>query len=71
MCLVDFQEIGYYPIRIPNTLTKPVRVKVVLFDANERITKAPRDDASLISPIITAARSGFKLICAFSRNGAA
>ena len=52
-------------------LTKPVRMKVVLLDAHERITKAPREDTSLINPKITAIRRGLKLICAFSRNGAA
>jgi len=62
--------IDYLPTNIPNVLTTPPSMKAVLFEANEKMAKAPREDTSLNMPIITAARRGSKLIPALSRNGA-
>ena len=63
-------NLDFSPNNIPNILATPARMKAVLFEVYEKMTKADREDTSLMIPIMTAARRGSKLIWALSRNGA-
>ena len=51
-------------------LVAPAKMKVVLFEAKDNMMKAAREKTSLKIPIRIAARRGFILIPALSKNGA-